>query len=281
MPTVLGVDDFALRRGHVYGTGKAIDVLDGREAELLAQWLRDLVEQPLPDSVRGMPLLARCVQIRPRHLVHRRAQRIRQRCGPGRCLPRRRYRRFQCLAHRPPVHPVPVSQRPNRQAFHPGHPAGSARTTPPWTPFRLPRGRPLSGTVHSGPSTRLTESHATSRNSPDRWGPLAVPKRTFARTGYIMISSPSAIGSEIPPTCTADSAVFGPGTQRPGSRALRADAGRQLRPRCRRAPGAGFARTPDAAHNTFPMSRRAAAGVGCRDFTRVAEPVQAQLGRWP
>lgn len=47
-PTVLGVGDSALRRGHVYGTGlvdistgKAIDVLDGREAEPLAQWLRD------------------------------------------------------------------------------------------------------------------------------------------------------------------------------------------------------------------------------------------------
>ena len=45
-PEVVGVDDFALRRGHVYGTilvnaatGRAVNVLPGREAGPLADWL--------------------------------------------------------------------------------------------------------------------------------------------------------------------------------------------------------------------------------------------------
>ena len=45
-PEMLGVDDFALRRGHVYATilvdaatGRAVDILPGREAGPLASWL--------------------------------------------------------------------------------------------------------------------------------------------------------------------------------------------------------------------------------------------------
>ena len=46
-PLVLGVDDFALRRGHVYATilvdaatGRAIDILPGRDAGPLSEWLQ-------------------------------------------------------------------------------------------------------------------------------------------------------------------------------------------------------------------------------------------------
>lgn len=47
-PRVLGIDDFAPKRAHVYGsilvdceTGEPVDVLEGRESDAAAGWLRD------------------------------------------------------------------------------------------------------------------------------------------------------------------------------------------------------------------------------------------------
>src|SRR5437763_15525036 len=54
-PRVVGVDDWALRRGHTYGTilvdgesHRPVDVLDDRSAEQFASWLRG---HPSPEII--------------------------------------------------------------------------------------------------------------------------------------------------------------------------------------------------------------------------------------
>jgi transposase len=57
VPRVLGVDDFALRRGHVYATilinartGERVDVLAGRTADVVETWLREHLCAPKTSS---------------------------------------------------------------------------------------------------------------------------------------------------------------------------------------------------------------------------------------
>jgi hypothetical protein len=76
-----------------------------------------LLDQPLPHPARGVSLLARRVQILgqpPAHGPHMRAE---DRRDPLRGPARGRHRVHQRLTHRPPVHPVPGRQRPDRQAL--------------------------------------------------------------------------------------------------------------------------------------------------------------------
>ena len=63
VPRVLGVDDFALRRGQVYATvlidaetGQRVDVLPGRRAEVLETWLREMSTKYELTSRMRMPM---------------------------------------------------------------------------------------------------------------------------------------------------------------------------------------------------------------------------------
>ena len=79
-------------------------------------------------------------------------------------------------------------------------------------------GRKIQASVNmnAGPTSQLrtSESVRSVRSPVTRW---VSSYRTFASTGYIITSSPIAIGSEIPPTCIESRNVLRPGTNRPSS----------------------------------------------------------------
>ena len=79
-----------------------------------------LGDQPLPHPTRGMALLARHLLITQQPGIDHLDIRIDRRPRPARvCLPRRRDRRDQRLAHRAPMHPMPLSQLADRQLLNP------------------------------------------------------------------------------------------------------------------------------------------------------------------
>ncbi len=90
-----------------------------------------LAHQALPHPPRGVPLLTRLVQVgdQPSHRSAR--PRAGRRPPPRRIAFRAGGTAGQRRPHRPTVHPVPLSQLPDRPTTHPGHPAGSPRTVPP------------------------------------------------------------------------------------------------------------------------------------------------------
>ena len=79
-----------------------------------------LGHQPLPHPPSGVTLLARRLPVRQQPAVDHRHPRIQRRPGPRRVLlARRRNRGLQRLPHRAPMHPMPLSQLPDRQLLQP------------------------------------------------------------------------------------------------------------------------------------------------------------------